>query len=131
MEKKKDYLLIYIVIIAVVAIFGWMWLKPQPVVYYGEIIAIDHQEEGIHFTLGPAVSPFPDYDVSLTANKSGMVGPKGLQLNVRAAPDGTRMQYVDLQAMFEALQPGDEIGFRYRDKQETMLHTIIFITPTP
>lgn len=130
MEKKKDYLLVYLVVIFVVGVFGWMWLKPQPVVYYGEIVSIDRESENIEISLIPADSPYPERDIQLSGPKTVVVGPKGIQLQIREAPDGTRLNYVDLEAMFNELSPGDGIGFTFRDKAESILLSILFTTPT-
>lgn len=130
MEKKKDYLLIYLVIIGVVAVFGWILLRPTPVVYYGEVRSIDRTEESIRLVFGPADSPYPERDVAINRPKEGLVGPKGIELQIRQAPDGTRLPYVDLEAMFHDLAPGDGVGFSYRDKTETELKLILFTTPT-
>lgn len=129
MEKKKDFLLIYVVVLLVAAIFGWMWLKPKPVVYYGEITAIDRQAEEITLSFIPAESPYPEYDRPLSGPISATIGPKGLQLQIRENPDGSRLKYVDLEAMFNDLKPGDEIGFSFRDREKSILSTIIFTTP--
>lgn len=130
MEKKKDYLLVILVIIGVIVIFGWMFLRPKPVVYYGEVLSIDRSGETIHLVLGPADSPYPERDVALSGPKEATVGPKGIELQIREAPDGTRLEYVDLKAMFLDLQAGDKIAFSYRDKDETILKMVMFTTPT-
>lgn len=130
MEKKKDFLLIYVVIVLVAAIFGWMWLKPKPVVYYGAISAIERQADVIRLSFVPAQSPFPDYDRPLSGPVSAIIGPQGIQLQIRENPDGSRLKYVDLAAMFDDLAPGDEIGFSFRDREETILSSIVFTTPS-
>lgn len=126
MEKKKDYLLVYVTIIFVVAAFGWMLLKPAPTIYYGAISQLEEVGDEYHFTFEPAQSPYPDSDLPLTGTKTGIVGANGVELQIRSAPDGTKQQHVNLTAMFEALQVGDEVAFIYDDKAETILKTIIF-----
>lgn len=129
MEKKKDYLLLYVTLIGVVAVFGWMFLRPQPVVYFGEIASIIEDDAGTRFTFVPAQSPYPERDVALTEAKTGLVGEKGIQLQIRSAPDGTKLSQINLEEMFRKLRVGDQIAFFYQDADETVLKAIIFTTP--
>lgn len=129
MEKKKDYLLVYLTLALVVGFFGWMQLKPQDVVYYGSIHSLEVVGDNYHFQFVAADSPYPERDHSFAGIKSGLVAEQGVDLQIRTAPDGTKQQRLDLVAMFQNLKPGDEIAFVYRDKAETILKTIIFTTP--
>lgn len=130
MPKKRNYLLIYGVFLIGVVALAYIGLRPQPMVYYAEVLAMEKTEERVELMLGPAVSPYPERDINLSEPRQATVETTGLELQIRRAPDGNELADVDLVAMFHELAPGDQIGVIFRDQAETVLKSILFTTPT-